>query len=244
MFKKIKQGRMYEEIVNQVLEGIQRGDLKPKDKLPSEMELGRLFGVSRITVREAILALEQQGVIEVRQGSTGGAYIREVDLDDVVERVGQVLRMTQITFPHLAEARSSLEGIILKDLIPSKITKARFAALEDNIQKAETHYRKGENIERMKTNFAFHVLLAEMTGNPIVILMHKLIVDLSLSFFEKIQPSNRMIEKTIAEHGEVVRLLKAGKNEEAGDLCRSHIRKVSQQIIDKSRKQALLKKIK
>ncbi len=73
MFKKIKQNRMFEVIVDQVFEAMLRGDLKPNDKLPSEKELGQIFGVSRVTVREAIRSLEQFGAIEVRQGSMGGA---------------------------------------------------------------------------------------------------------------------------------------------------------------------------
>ena len=53
------------------MQAILRGELKPRAKLPSEFELGKIFGVSRVTVREALRSLKQFGIIEIRQGSQG-----------------------------------------------------------------------------------------------------------------------------------------------------------------------------
>lgn len=242
MFKKIKQNRMYEEILNQVLEAIFRGDLKPKDKLPSENELTQIFGVSRVTVREALRALEQYGIIEVRQGILGGAYIKEMDLDSVVRQIGNALRMTNVTFQHLADARATLEEIILSKSIPSKMDDEVFLRLENNIATAKLHFKKNKNRERLLANFEFHTMIAEMTGNPIIILMHKLIVDLSFYFFENVEPSVPMIQKTFEEHKKIVELLKKGEFEEASCVCSEHIQEVSARIVEKSKQQSLLKR--
>lgn len=241
-FKKIQQNRMYESIVNQVLEALLRGDLRPHDKLPSEKELATIFGVSRVTVREAIRSMEQFGVIEVRQGSRGGAYIKEMDLDSVVEQIGNALRMTSINFQNLAEARATLEEIIVRRLIPSKIKKKDFDRLQENVAEAEQKFKENKERERLLENFRFHTILAEITDNPIIILMHKLIVDLSLSFFENVKPSNAMIQKTIGYHREVVALLKEKQFEKASEMCSHHIQEVSKRIVEKSKKQSLLKK--
>lgn len=243
MFKKIKQNRMYENILNQVLEAIFRGDLKPKDKLPSENELTKIFGVSRVTVREALRALEQLGVVEVRQGSLGGAYIREMDLDTVVGQIGNALRMTNVTFRHLADARANLEEIILRKSIPSKMDDKDFWRLENNIAAAESHFKENRNRERLLANFEFHTMIAEMTGNPIIILMHKLIVDLSFYFFENVKPSVSMIQKTFEDHKEIVDLLKQGEFEKASYICSRHIQEVSARIVEKSKQQSLLKRL-
>ena len=61
MFQKIDQGRIYERIVDQILQSILSDELKPNDKLPSEKELGKIFGVSRGTIREAIRSLGLMG---------------------------------------------------------------------------------------------------------------------------------------------------------------------------------------
>jgi len=240
MFEKIKQNRMYEHIVEQILEAIFRGDLQQDDKLPSEKELGEIFGVSRVTVREAIRSLEQFGMIEVRQGSRGGAYVKTMNLDNVVGQMGNALRMTNITFPHLAMARACLEREILREMIPAKITPEDCDRLDRNIDRAEAHFKKNESSERLHANFEFHTLLAELTKNPIVILMHRIIVDLSTSFFENVVATPPMVEKTLGQHRRIVALLRENDFEGAGQTCFQHIQDASANIVEKSKQQSLL----
>ena len=244
MFERVKQNRIFERIVDQILEAIFRGDLTPNDKLPSENELTQIFGVSRVTVREAIRALEQDGVIEVRQGVLGGAYIKEMDLDNVVERIENVLQLTNVTFQQLAEARATLEKILLHELIPSKMKKEDLDRMEANIETAELHFKNRRNSERLLANFEFHTMMTEMSGNPIIILMHKLIVNLSVYFFENVEPSVPMIKKTFEYHKRIVELLKRGEFKSAGDICSRHIKEVSARIVEKSKQQSLLDRYK
>jgi len=231
---------MYENIVKQVLEAISRGDLKPDDKLPSEKELGDIFGVSRVTVREAVRSLEQFGVIVVRQGSRGGAYVKKINLDAIVNQIGNTLKMTNVTFPHLAITRACLEREMLSEMIPSKITKENCQRLVQNVDKAEAHFVNDEKDKRLRANFRFHSMLAEITENPVVILMHKIIVDLSSYFFENVEASTPMVKKTLEQHRQIVDHLQQGEFEEAGKVCFEHIEDVSATIIEKSKKQSLL----
>jgi DNA-binding FadR family transcriptional regulator len=240
MFKKIKQNRMSEDVVNQVLETIARGDLAPDDKLPSEMELAEIFGVSRITIREAIRSLEQLGVIVVKQGSRGGAYVKKMDHNAVVNQIGNVLKMANVTFPHLALARACLEREILTALIPGKITPEDCDRLYRNIEEAEEFYKNRNSLERLHTNFGFHTELAKITQNPVMILMHRVIVDLSSHFFENVEAAPAMVERTLAQHKEIVDLLKDGRFQEAGEVCFKHIEDVSENIVEKSKQQSLL----
>lgn len=240
MFQKIPQNRMYENIANQVLEAMSRGDLNPGDKLPSENELTDIFGVSRATVREAIRSLEQFGVIVVRQGSRGGAYVKEMDLDAVVSQVGNALKMTNVSFPHLAAARASIEREILRELVPSKVTPEYCDRLDRNVDEAETHFLAKDNHSRLRTNFGFHTLLAELTENPIIILMHKVIVDLSISFFDNVEATPAMVKKTLEHHRKIASYLRKGELESAAEICFEHIEKVSATIVEKSKKQSLL----
>jgi len=240
MFKKLKQNRMYEDIVDQVLEAILRGDLKPNDKLPSEKELGNTFGVSRVTVREAIRSLEQFGMIEVRQGSMGGAYVKEMDTNAVVGQIENVLKMTNTTFQHLREARAAIEETVLKRLLPSGIAEEDFSRLEQNIAAAREHFKAKRDRQRLQTNFEFHTMIVEMTQNPVLILMHKLIINLSFSFFDKVKPSSSMIKNTLNNHQMIVDLLKKKDFKKAADVCFNHINEVSNSIIQKSKQQSLL----
>jgi DNA-binding FadR family transcriptional regulator len=240
VFKKVKENRIYENIVDQVYQAILRGDLKPKDKLPSENDLCTLFGVSRGTVREAIRYLEQLGTLEVRQGSTGGAYVKEVNLEDIALQMCNALRMANVTFLHMAEARASLERMILREMIPSQKVKNLIQVLEKNIEKASKCYKNKDDRGRLHANFEFHGLIAETTDNPIIILMHKIIVELSQGFFENVKPSTSIGENTLEHHRQIVELLKKGDIQAAADLCAEHIRKVSARIVDKSNLQSSL----
>jgi len=244
MFETVKQNRVFERIVEQILEAIFRGDLTPNDKLPSENELTQIFGVSRGTVREAIRTLEQDGVIEVRQGMLGGAYIKEMDLDDVVKRIESALHLINVTFQQLAEARAILEKILLRELIPSRMKKEYLDRMEATIVAAELHFKNRRNKERLLANFEFHTRMAEISGNPIIILMHKLIVNLSIYFFENVEPSVPMIKKTFEYHKKIVELLRRGEFESAADVCSLQIKEVSARIVEKSKQQSLLDRYK
>ena len=69
MFEPLNQERTFESIVKQIKEAIFAGKLKEGDKLPTERELARQFGVSRAAVRSAVLSLEQSGLLKIRKGS-------------------------------------------------------------------------------------------------------------------------------------------------------------------------------
>jgi GntR family transcriptional repressor for pyruvate dehydrogenase complex len=79
MFKTAKFNRISENIVQQIRQAILEGRLKPGDRLPAEKDLAEDFGVSKASLREAFRALEALGLLEVRQGVSGGAFVREVD---------------------------------------------------------------------------------------------------------------------------------------------------------------------
>jgi len=64
----IRPKKISEEIVSQIKQLISKGELKPGDRIPSERELAAMLGVSRPSVREAIMVLEAMGFLESRQG--------------------------------------------------------------------------------------------------------------------------------------------------------------------------------
>jgi DNA-binding FadR family transcriptional regulator len=74
-FQPIESKRLYEQVADQIGDMIRRGEFKAGQRLPAERDLARSVGVSRSVVREALVALEIAGLVEVRTGS--GAYVRE-----------------------------------------------------------------------------------------------------------------------------------------------------------------------
>lgn len=239
MFKKIKQDRIYKDIANQILEAIFRGELRPDDKLPSEKELQEIFGVSRVTVREAIQSLDQFGVIEVRQGSQGGAYVKKMDLNDILPQLESALRMTNLTIDQVTQARVALEEAILRRLIPSKITPKHIADLMEGIATAEQALDNPKTKKRALDYFEFHNTLAEITENPLVILMNRLIHRMLMQYFEDMEASAPMSMETLEEHKKIVELLDRGHFEEASRISAEHILKGGRQMAEKSKQQSL-----
>src|SRR3977135_4221077 len=84
--------RSFDHIVDQIRDAISSGGITPGERLPSERDLGATFGVSRTTLREALRALEAQGVLEIRTGSRGGAFVAEPSADLVAGALGNLLR--------------------------------------------------------------------------------------------------------------------------------------------------------
>jgi DNA-binding FadR family transcriptional regulator len=74
-FRAVATQRLYEQVASQVADLVERGEFKPGDRLPPERDLAKALGVSRPTVREAMIALEMAGLIEVRVGA--GTFVTE-----------------------------------------------------------------------------------------------------------------------------------------------------------------------
>lgn len=78
-FIPIKTARISESIEEQIRSAIYSERLKPGNRLPSENELSKIFDTSRTTVREALRALEKEGLLAIKQGVKGGPYVRELN---------------------------------------------------------------------------------------------------------------------------------------------------------------------
>ena len=84
-FQPIKVERVSEVIENRIKALILGGEIKPGDRLPTEKELSTQFGVSLVTVREALRGLETFGVIRKQRGRGGGIVVTEIESNSVLE---------------------------------------------------------------------------------------------------------------------------------------------------------------
>src|SRR5438309_10570796 len=86
MFRPVRIARASDEVVQQVKALIFGGTLGPGDQLPSEKELAVQFGLSRVTVRDALRVLESQGLIAIKVGARGGAFVASPSTQPVSDR--------------------------------------------------------------------------------------------------------------------------------------------------------------
>jgi GntR family transcriptional regulator, transcriptional repressor for pyruvate dehydrogenase complex len=106
-FEPLSRTRLFEDIVQQILDQIKSGDLKPGDKLPSERDLSEMLNVSRNSLREALRALEMMNFIEIKPGE--GAIVREVTISNLLDPVTDAISIDQKLMLDLLDVREIIE---------------------------------------------------------------------------------------------------------------------------------------
>lgn len=185
-FSAISPSRAVDEIAAQVREMIATGKIKPGDRLPSERDLSARLGVSRNTLREALRALENAGIVEMRKGATGGAFVLHGSSDVIVGGMRDLYHLGAITPQQFTEARMWLSEVVVR-VASERATEEDFAALEANI---DASVKAVDFEERARHNRAFHVILARATRNPILIITMEGIVEVFAHFIAQIGPSD------------------------------------------------------
>jgi GntR family transcriptional regulator, transcriptional repressor for pyruvate dehydrogenase complex len=237
MFEKLKDKRLFEKIVDQIKEAIVSGALKVGDKLPPEHELARILGVSRTAVREALRILELSGLVIIKKGNQGGCFIQEVASNyKMVDYLSDHWRIGNITLTHLTDARFWLESIII-DIVGQKATKRELDLLRKSIDTAERLYKEGKEFEKIQENLDFHLLLAKMTDNTILIDTLSGIFELLKYMLVKIKPSRSITNETFRCHAKIVDFLETGDIEGAKEANKAHIKELSARLMKKYAKE-------
>ncbi|MEO9131577.1 MAG: FadR/GntR family transcriptional regulator [Sphingomonas sp.] len=153
----VSQDRLYQDLARRLIAELSSGRYAVGDRLPAERELSTLHNVSRPTVREAVIALEVQGLVEVRVGS--GAYVRRLPGKSDIPGFN-------ITAFELTEARRLFEGEAAA-LAAQQITDEELVNLEALVEEIE---RENENpLGTEKADRAFHLAIARATRNGAIL---------------------------------------------------------------------------
>jgi GntR family transcriptional repressor for pyruvate dehydrogenase complex len=174
-FRPARPTRAFDEIIEQVRTMVRSGELRPGDRLPAERALAEQFAVSRNTVREALRMLEISGLIQLKRGATGGAFIAEADAGKVATSMTDMLELGQLSLTDLTEARTWIESIIIQ-VACERMTDEVYARLEANVAEAAKLSELRDWEEKAKVNVQFHVILAEATANPVMVALSQVIM--------------------------------------------------------------------
>jgi GntR family transcriptional repressor for pyruvate dehydrogenase complex len=230
MFKPLPARRAFEEIADQIKDLIYSGTLKPGDRLPSERELAVQFRTGRMAVREALRILEQSGLVQIRQGSEGGAFVREVDPGVASQSVSDAIRRSNMSLQGITAVRIALEDLVA-ELAIEKITPEELDELRSSIEEAEgllEAYLKQQGGGELdaellaEINIDFHLLLARATKNLLLeIIFESLQNALHVYFKAKTKPLE-FFAWHVSQHRAIFEAIKKKKVTEAKKLMKAH----------------------
>ena len=211
-----------------ILDRLQSGHWRAGDRLPTERELSERFGVSRTTVRKALLELKQQGLIEQTVGS--GTFVAE----DVGSRLGRRVQQdsSQHTSPaELMEARLAMEPAIIDMAIrnANQADLQRMDACCANAESAQTL----EDFEHWDAEL--HQAIADAAHNSFVANVFNLMKtvraqgDWGQLKKKSVTPERRLAYQ--AEHREIVNALRDRDAARAKEMTRAHLLRVRQNLL-------------
>jgi GntR family transcriptional regulator, transcriptional repressor for pyruvate dehydrogenase complex len=213
--------RTFEQIVELITVRLHAKQLKPGDRLPPERVLAGHLKVGRPAVREAYRALELVGIVVVRQGKHGGAFVRDSEQRSVTQTLEALIRVDGTDLAELAEARLALEGAMIELAARRRNPKdlARLRACTDD---AVSLSRQG--ITATDENLRFHVLLGEMSGNSVLQLLLRSVLDLLRMAITSLTPEAETSLEVAEDHYKIIDALEARDCVRARKLIEQHIR--------------------
>lgn len=230
LFSPVSVGRVSQVIVDQVRLLLRQGRLLPGDRLPSERELCERFGVSRVTIREALRVLEARGLIKIRVGARGGAFVTTPDPTVLGDGLADLLSLSQLTAANVTEARTLVElGIV--PLVVERATDEDLADLEKLCRSGQAALDKGRYT--MEMSAAFHVRVAASTHNPgVEMLVRSFHGPLLMSLKEAKVAEPLMGHRGAEEHLAFVAAVRARDTEKASAIMREHIGRTATRVSD------------
>ncbi len=164
MFQPYKGRRAFEDVAEQIKQAILNERLSSGDRLPPERELAEQFQVGRVTIREAFRTLETMGLIEVKKGSNGGAFVCAADPDAMASMIMDRLQLEGTTHDEFVEARVGLECAIMKAVI-RHATQEDLDLIREDIEISKQTLGPEHAEEVVARMIGFHILLGELSHN-------------------------------------------------------------------------------
>jgi DNA-binding FadR family transcriptional regulator len=229
----MKDKRLYHSVADQIETLIKEGAFPPGSRLPGERELAERFDVSRVTIREAEIALQALGYLDIKTGS--GVYV----LDGAEQQNGGLPKITAF---ELTEARSLFESEAAA-LAARQIDDAALRQLDEMIERMSST-DPADDEDSQQADREFHLTIAASSGNAAV----QYVVETLWQMRSDI-PSIRDVHAAIcatedagdrgSEHADILEALKRRDSEAARAAMRKHFSRLLESMIDVTEEKAM-----
>jgi DNA-binding FadR family transcriptional regulator len=225
--------RLYEQVAEKLTARIASGGYAVGERLPSERDLAAAFGVSRPTIREAVIALELDGLVEVKTGS--GVYVTARS-----PKSGSP-GATDIGPFELLEARRLVEAEAAA-LAAQRINDAELAQLEKLVAEMEAE-NEHDVVMSEDADRRFHMTIAQATQNSAMVAMVEMLWDVrnrspqSVRFLEHVRAVG--VKPIINEHTAILKALRARDPNAARAAMRDHLASVIEGVLQATEVEAV-----
>ncbi len=228
--QRIKHSKISEEIVNQLKHLIQTGYYPQDSKLPSEKELAAQFGVSRVSIREALSILAAAKIIEIRHGE--GSFVQNINLGMYLPPLAVSLVASPDQVLHLIEVRMALE-ISAARFAASRASSADLLEMESACDGYLAETEAGMIGEA--SDLRFHLAIANATYNPVFAKIMGPLVDLIREGMRYTLGKNvgnlARMKEVYSEHINILTAIKRKNPKEAEEAMEAHLTLVRRKVV-------------
>jgi GntR family transcriptional regulator, sialic acid-inducible nan operon repressor len=218
--------KLYQEVVDRLMQRIESGEISPGQQLPSERELMEHYGVGRVAVREALQELARAGIVEISHGERARVVVPTAHLliEQIAGGARHLLRIQPETLEHLKQARLFLEtGMV------------RLAAQQATVQDIERlqlcqqeHRASMVNLDLfMKQDMLFHREIARISANPIYPAIVEALFTWAGAFYQSIVRAPGAEALTLAEHQRIIDAIAAHDEDAAVSAMTDHLNRAN-----------------
>jgi GntR family transcriptional repressor for pyruvate dehydrogenase complex len=223
MVMSVRPTRKYENVVNAIRDSISSGELAYGDALPPERTMIDQFGVSRSSLREAFSVLELLGLIESKPGH--GRFVRS---PQAFQKASGDVPLEGAAILELMEARRILDPAIASEA-------ARRASLSDmtKIRRVLSVTKDGldEIASRARSDFDFHLAMAESTRNFVFVNIVRMEFNLIMATHEQIYGALEDKNAFVSEHEELYEAITMHDAERAASVASFHIDRIYKTLL-------------
>ena len=203
-FQRIDKSRRFLQVSRQLRRSIFNGDFLPGQRLPNERNLAEVFGVSRIIIREAIWDLKRSGLVEIKRGAQGGAFVQEMSHDAVTSVMSDVLNLTKVSPADIMEVRLLLEPAVAT-LAAQRATVADIKEMREFLESVP----EAKSDEYVRWQVGFHRLVAKASHNSLYGLLVNILMDFAEDMILSLKPNDRVYHNTTS-HPAILEKLSQG----------------------------------
>ncbi len=223
----IQRKSVSDSIVDSIIEDIQNKKLSPGDKLPTEAEMAEEYGVSRISIREALRSLSAVGLVVTRHGE--GSFINEYNPDMLASTLRSISLLDDTPVLEMLQLRKIMETEAAR-LCAENATKEELDVVQLYLKEREKYCRVEATSENIKKKYEmdkmFHLSIAKGSHNEIFIKFIETI-HASIDIHQRESSKNdEQIDKATYFHQEIMSALLDHDKEKAGKMMYEHLANV------------------